>query len=117
MDEKRMNKRVPVHMHLTIESLYKSGETEKISISEEITVTNISKRGIGFLCSSSLPLDHYFNAKIKIDEEKTFYCVLKIVRCKKINQGYQIGCEFIGLANILGKNIDLYVEEIEEGKE
>lgn len=114
MDEKRMSKRVPMHMHLTIESLYKSGEAEKISVSEEITVTNISKRGIGFLCSRLLPLDHYFNAKVQIDEEKTFYCVLKIVRCEKMNQGYQIGCEFIGLANILGENIDLYVEEMEE---
>ena len=109
-----MSKRVPVHMHLTIESLYKSGETEKISVSEEITVTNISKRGIGFLCSRSLPLDHYFNAKLQIDEEKMFYCVLKILRCKKINQGYQIGCEFTGLANILGENIDLYIGEIED---
>lgn len=117
MEEKRMSKRVPVHMHLSIESLYKSGEAEKISINEDITVTNISKRGMGFLCSRALPVDHYFNAKIQIDEEKMFYCVLRIVRCKKINQGYQIGCEFVGLANILGENIDLYIEEIGEEQE
>ncbi|MFZ5967855.1 MAG: PilZ domain-containing protein [Bacillota bacterium] len=112
MEEKRKSKRVPFNLTLAIESLYTEGNKETIQLEEEVTVTNISNTGMGFICEEELPMNHYFNAKITIDEERMFYCVLKIVRSKKLNKGYQIGCQFVGLAQILSTDIDDYVTEL-----
>ncbi|QZY53764.1 PilZ domain-containing protein [Crassaminicella profunda] len=114
MKEKRKYKRVPMHMQLEIESLYTSGEHEGMKLNEKILVTNISKTGMAFISSKELPLNHFFNAKITIDEEKMFYSVLRIVRKRTLKEGYEIGCEFVGLANILSEYIDEYVVEVEE---
>jgi len=111
MEEKRKSKRAPINMELVIESLYKSGDREVIKLQENVLVMNISNVGIGFVCSRELPLNHFFNAKIAIDDEKMFYCVLKIIRTKKLEKGYETGCEFVGLAHILGEYIDEYVQE------
>jgi hypothetical protein len=69
---------------------------------------------LGFICETDLPVNHFFNSKVVIDEDKMFYCVLKIVRSQKINKGYLIGSEFVGLADILGKQIDEYISELEK---
>lgn len=114
MDEKRRNKRVPLYANISIESLFRSGDQQPIKINTNIIVTNISKSGIGFISESELPLDHFFNSKVVIDTERMFYCVLKVIRSQKINDGYQIGCQFIGLADILGHHIDDYILEIEK---
>ncbi|MCT4620148.1 MAG: PilZ domain-containing protein [Marinisporobacter sp.] len=114
MEEKRKHKRVPIHMDLEIESLYVSGDHEGIKLNEKILVTNISKTGMAFISSKELPMNHFFNAKVAIDEEKMFYSVLRIVRSRKLEDGYDIGCEFVGLANILSEYIDDYVVEVEE---
>ncbi|MCT4604808.1 MAG: PilZ domain-containing protein [Marinisporobacter sp.] len=114
MEEKRKHKRAPIHMDLEIESLYVSGDHEGIKLNEKILVTNISKTGMAFISSKELPMNHFFNAKVVIDEEKMFYSVLRIVRSRKLEEGYDIGCEFVGLANILSKYIDEYVVEVEE---
>ena len=114
MDEKRKSKRAPFNSKISIESFYKSGEKDTIKFTSEITIINISKTGIGFITEIELPLNHFFNSKIEIDEERTIFCVLKVVREKKINKGYQVGAEFVGLADIIGEYITEYVEEIDE---
>ncbi|MBZ4645458.1 MAG: hypothetical protein PWR27_1406 [Petroclostridium sp.] len=114
MDEKRRSRRVPFNSKISIESLFRSGEQEPIKINADIIITNISKTGIGFISEVDLPVNHFFNSKIVIDDERMFYCVLKIVRNKKINKGYQIGAEFVGLAEVLGHHIDDYIGEFDE---
>ena len=111
MEEKRKSERAPTNMDLTIESLYKSGDREVINLQEKVVITNISNLGMGFICSKILPMDHYFNAKIALDDEKMFYCVLRIVRVRKLVKGYEIGCQFVGLASIFGEFIDEYVHD------
>ena len=112
MDEKRKSRRAPIRMELAIQSLYKSGDRESISLKENVLLTDISNAGIGFIGTNQLPVNHFFNAKIIIDNERMFYCVLKIVRSDKFEDGYHTGCEFVGLANILGEYIDEYIQEI-----
>lgn len=99
---------------MKISSLFKQ-EYELIpDINESIAVKDISKTGIGFTCRHELPLDYYFDAKIQLTPDKYFYAVLKILRIEKVDEGYSVGCEFIGLADILSMRVDMYSEELEE---
>ncbi|WP_432665818.1 PilZ domain-containing protein [Wukongibacter baidiensis] len=114
MEDKRKSKRLPVNINLEIESLYQSGDKTFDDINDKVTLINVSKTGIGLISDIELPIGYYFNAKITIDEEKMFYSVLRIVRNQKINSGFMVGCEFVGLADVLSDSIDDYEKEIFE---
>lgn len=109
MRERRRAHRVPYKGVLTIDEVY----NQEVSIKEQrevhIEVTDISKGGLGFNAAESLPLSYYFNAKIDLGNDRMFYSVLKIIRKDDTATGYNYGCEFTGLADILS----LYIEEFE----
>lgn len=113
MEERRKSKRVPIKSIISVQSLYQSGSSEPVEIKSDIIVTNISKTGIGFISDEDFPEGVFFNSKLVIDNEKYFYCVLKVVRSNKINNGYNVGCEFVGLADVLSSNIDNYMDELD----
>lgn len=112
MEDRRKNKRLPMKLELKITSLFRQDNDFIPELNEEIDVINISKAGLGFKCKHELPLDFYFDANIKLTGEKHFFCVLKIVRVEKKEEEYFVGCEFVGLADVLSKSVDLYEEEI-----
>ena len=112
MKERRKYKRLPLKLELTISSLFKQDYEFIPDINESIRIRNISKSGIGFLCSRELPLNYYFDAKIQLTPDKYFYAVLKIIRIEKLDEGYFAGCEFVGLADILSMKVDSYGEEL-----
>jgi len=104
--EKRRARRADINIKIVIESLYKTAEETINGIDEEITVLNISKTGLGFEAEHDLPLGYHFNARIVIDDTHNFYSVLKIIRKVPLEIGYNFGCEFIGLADILSDCLD-----------
>lgn len=104
--EKRKAPRADINIKLTIESLYKTSEEMIGDIHEEIQVLNISKTGLGFDAVHDLPLGYHFNARIVIDDKHHFFSVLKIIRKVPIENGYNFGCEFIGLADVLSNCLD-----------
>lgn len=112
MYEKRKSKRIPINLELQITSLFKQDNKVIDNINEGIEVHNLSKTGMGFKCKQQLPLDYYFDAKIELSKDKFFYGVLKIVRHDALEDGYFIGCEFVGLAEIMSKAVDEYSEEM-----
>lgn len=114
MEDKRKSRRLPVNINLEIESLYRAGDEALKDINDKVTLINVSKTGIGLISEIELPIGYYFNAKIIIDDEKMFYSVLKIIRNQKINNGFIVGCEFVGLADVLSDSIDEYEKEIFE---
>lgn len=107
MDEKRKFKRLPLELELNISELFKQDYNMIPGVNESIEVTDISKAGIGFICAHELPVGYYFDSKIQLPD-KHFFSVIKIVRCEKKDHGYIIGCEFVGLADILSKSVDEY---------
>jgi c-di-GMP-binding flagellar brake protein YcgR len=113
MKERRKYKRLPIKLELKISSLFNQENTLIPDTSESINVVNISKAGIGFTCAHELPLNYYFDTKIQLTEDKYFCAVLKIIRMEKHEEGYFLGCEFVGLADILSMRIDLYGEELQ----
>lgn len=110
MSEKRRAKRTKITMDLNVSSLFMQ-DTSAININSPITVTDISKLGIGFVSKSILPLGYYFNAALNIgSSDSTLYCVVKIIRCEPLEDDeFSYGCEFIGMAPIL----DYLFDEIE----
>ncbi|MHB1394133.1 MAG: PilZ domain-containing protein [Clostridia bacterium] len=114
MEEKRKHERLPLKLELTISSLFKQDYVLIDGINESIRVMNISKSGIGFTCGHQLPLNYYFDAKIQLTPDKYFYAVLKILRIEKTEDGYSVGCEFVGLADILSMRVDSYGQELGE---
>lgn len=112
MEERRKFKRLPLKLELKISSLFKQNYECIPDINESIKIKDISKTGVGFTCLHELPLNFYFDAKIQLTPDKYFFAVLKIIRIDKIPEGFTVGCEFVGLADILSMRLDEYGEEL-----
>ncbi len=114
MGERRRNKRLPFHMNLEITDLFKQNHIEMNRLHQKIEIVDISKSGLAFISDEDLPINYYFDAKILMPEHKFFSCVIKIIRKENLSEGYKFGCEFVGLADILAKNIDDYEAMLNE---
>lgn len=114
--EKRKYVRVPTNIDLILDSVYNSGNEVTLNINKPIKIVNISKSGIGFTSQIELPIGYFFNARITFDEVRTFPAVLRVVRnqpkADDDEDEYIVGCEFVGLADILANYIDEYEKEI-----
>ena len=112
MTEKRSSKRINVNMTLKISDLFKQDNVKIENINAPITVTNLSKTGIGFETDAVLPVDYYFNAKLTLGNENSLlYTVVQIVRVETKEDKMYYGAKFIGLAPIL----DLIFENFNPG--
>ncbi len=108
MEEKRKNKRVAANLELSVSSLFRQNNVKVDVKDAPIVVTDISRGGIRFECESILPIGYYFNAKLVIgDKESVLYTVVKIIRSAQ-GEGDKIvyGCEFVGMAPVLGYIFD-----------
>lgn len=97
MEERRRNKRVPVHVELCICDLFKQDTTGIHDLDSPIQVIDISRHGIGFISECVLPVGYYFNAKLDLYDDHTpsAFTFVKIVRCESVGtHRYQYGCEF-----------------------
>lgn len=117
MKEKRKHKRLPLSLELNISSLFKQDYELLPDINATIDIVDISKSGLGFMCDYELPLNYYFDTKIELSEKNYFFAVLKIIRIEKKEDKFFVGCEFVGLADILSQRVDLYSSELEEHDE
>ena len=100
--EKRKSKRLDVDMSLKISNIFRQNNELIEKIDAHISVTNISKCGIGFETTATLPIGYYFNAKINLgNSSSSLYTVVQIVRTEARPDCMYYGCEFIGLAPIL----------------
>lgn len=114
MIEKRQEKRLPIDLELEISSLFHQDNVKVENIDAPIEVMDISKSGVGFKSASILPVDYYFNAKLRLgDESSLLYVVVKIIRVARINDNeFFYGCEFVGLAPVLHYIFDSYEREL-----
>lgn len=114
MKEKRRDNRLPVNIDIKIEELYKQDREIIKNLNDNVHIINISKGGLAFEVDDDLPLGFYFNARISIDDNKSFFSVVKIIRKEDLKDKYLYGCEFVGLANVLSAFVDEYEEEIKK---
>lgn len=111
MIEQRRSSRIPFKGSLEIDELYNQDTILKNTQTIEVEFFDISRHGLGFRCDVDIPTDYYFNAKIDLGNDTSFYAVLKVVRVIKEAHGYKYGCEFVGLADVLAILIDEYEGE------
>ena len=116
MEEKRRSKRMQANLKLEVASLFKQDNVRVDHIDAPIEVTNISIDGIGFKSKSVLPVDYYFNAKLKLGNvSSSLYSVVKIIRQDAERDGtYAYGAEFVGMPSVLQYIFDEYEERSSE---
>ena len=116
MLEKRRSKRFIAKLELEISSLFQQDNVKVENINAPITVVDISRSGIGFQSTSSLPVGYYFNACLSLgDEDAKLYCVVKILRSTDLGNGItSYGCEYVGLAPVLSFIFDEFEQSAEE---
>lgn len=113
--EKRRNKRLPISLEIKISELYKQDNIIITDINKSIEVRDVSKSGLGFFCKQELPIGYYFDANIQLPFNH-FLTVIKIIRSVKLENGYRIGSEFIGLSDILSKSVEEYDIQLQEAE-
>lgn len=115
MEEKRKSKRMTVDMKLEISNLFKQDNIMIKNIDAPIRVVNISKSGIGFESEAHLPIGYYFNSKIELgDSKNTLFTVVQIIRVEKREDSIFYGCEFVGMAPILGYIFEEYENSLND---
>ena len=114
MQDKRRSKRLPIQLELVVSKLFRQEASATIEMNESIRVVDVSKRGIGFVSKNELPLNYYFNARLELgSQENSLYCVVKIIRKNQKEDGtFSYGCEFIGMAPVLGSIFDEYEKSL-----
>lgn len=111
--ERRKFKRLPIELHLDVKKIYKQDYIIIEDIEAEAFVFDISKSGIGFISNAKLPLDYYFDGKIRLGEDEYFYAVIRIVRALINKEEEKVyGAEFVGLAPFLANKIDDYEKAV-----
>lgn len=116
MQEKRRSRRLPIQLELVVSKLFKQEASATVEVNEPISVVDVSKLGIGFVTTNDLPLNYYFNAKLELGSpENSLYCVVQIIRKQQKEDGtISYGCEFVGLAPVLGTIFDEYEKSMTE---
>lgn len=116
MQEKRRSKRFPIQLELVVSNLFRQDAGIAVELDAPIQVVDISKLGIGFVTTNDLPLNYYFNAKLELGSpENSLYCVVQIIRKNIKEEGViSYGCEFVGLAPVLGTIFDEYERTLSE---
>ena len=116
MQEKRRSKRLPIQLELVVSKLFKQEASATVEINKPINVVDVSKLGIGFVTSNDFPLNYYFNARLELGSpENSLYCVVQIIRKLPREDGsISYGCEFVGMAPVLGTIFDEYEKSLTE---
>ena len=114
MEEKRRSKRIPVQLELVVSKLFKQEAADIVEIDKPIRVVDVSRLGIGFVTENEFPLNYYFNAKLELGSpENSLYCVVQIIRKQPKEDGtFSYGCEFVGLAPVLGIIFDEFEKTV-----
>ncbi|MCR5420591.1 MAG: PilZ domain-containing protein [Lachnospiraceae bacterium] len=110
MQEKRKDKRIPIKVQLSLSDLYTDNNMTVIDISSPITVTDISAKGLGFICKEALPIGSIFISNIELDKTlPQIITDIRIIRSHSLDDdSYQYGCEFVSISPRVSKMLNDY---------
>ncbi len=115
MLERRRHKRLPIELHLEVDEIFKQDYIVIKNFNALVSVSDISRSGIGFVSEASLPLGYYFRCRITLSNNDFFYGVIHIVRTCTNDNKKIYGAEFVGLAPFLADKVDRYEKHLEQG--
>lgn len=106
MQEKRNSRRMSLSAKLLIKNLNDTADKPE---EVEIEVTDVSKTGVGFICSTPLAIGAVYEALLKIWNEDEIHAFLKVVRIEQTtDEKYVCGTIFIGLPEMNAARIEVY---------
>ena len=110
MQEKRKEKRIPVNIELSVSDLYTDNSIDVVDISSPVEVTDISARGLGFICEAVLPVGSCFISNIELSRDlPQIITDVRIIRSQALpGNRYRYGCEFISISPRVSKMLDDY---------
>lgn len=114
MSEKRLDKRIPIGMSISISDLYKDGVGTIMDLDSSIEITDISSKGIGFISKCILPIGYYFIADIEVSSAlPQIITDVRIIRSKAIDyENYHYGAQFVSVSPSVKAMLEQYEETI-----
>ena len=103
MEERRKNKRTSMPSRLIIKRL--DGNSNK---EVEITISDISKTGLGFECEEALQIGEVYESFLTIWTKEVLHAFIQIVRIELKKGGYCYGAIFIGMPEMDSARIEVY---------
>lgn len=104
MEERRKSKRMELSSTIVIKKL--NGDDEKKEVG--IEVVDVSKTGVGFICSEPLFIGEIYEAYLQIWTKEVLHAFLEIIRIEKIGGGYSYGATFVGMPEMDASRISIY---------
>lgn len=103
MEERRKNNRMKLTSTLMMKRLDSDTQEEV-----EIEIQDVSKSGVGFLCSKPLEIGAVYESHLRIWTQEVLHAFLEIVRIEKGTDGFIYGAIFIGMPEMEASRIQLY---------
>ena len=112
MNERRKDRRMDLVSRIIIKRRDKPMEGQDVAIE----VTDVSKSGVGFVCTETLTIGAVYDSYLTIWTQEVLHAFLEIVRIEKVEDGcFQYGAIFIGMPEMDASRISTY-ETIENMK-
>lgn len=105
MEERRKNRRLELSSKLLIKRLDADHAAKEVNID----VSDVSKTGVGFLCSEPLEIGAVYEVFLTLWTKEVLHCFLEIVRIEmKGENEYAYGSIFIGMSEAEASRIETY---------
>lgn len=106
MQEKRRDRRISLSSKLFIKNM---SDPSAAADEVEIEVMNVSKAGVGFICSKALTIGEVYETQLKLWTDEVLHAFLKVVRLEQMeDERFSCGTIFIGLTEMNAKRIEIY---------
>lgn len=103
MQERRKTIRTQLQSTLVVKRL--DGEkAEKVGIE----IVDVSKSGVGFLCTEPLTIGAVYEANLTIWTKEVLHAILEIVRIEKQEGVFSYGAIFVGMPEMDASRIETY---------
>ena len=105
MEERRKNHRMNLASRLVMKRLNNPVQGEDVAIE----VTDVSKSGVGFICTEILTIGAVYESFLTIWTKEVLHAFLEIVRIeKKEDDIFEYGAIFIGMPEVDAARIETY---------
>lgn len=105
MKERRKNHRMNLASRLVMKRLDNPVQGEDVAIE----VTDVSKSGVGFICTEILTIGAVYESFLTIWTKEVLHAFLEIVRIEKKEDGiFEYGAIFIGMPEMDAARIETY---------
>lgn len=111
MQERRRNRRMELEANLTLNRLDME-EPQSVLIH----ITDVSKRGVGFLCTEKLKINDVYECELTLWTKEVMSVFLRIVRMEE-GDPYAYGSIFIGMTEADASRIAAYQAVMENSAE